>query len=331
MYVNGPEVFALILSHIIANLSQSGIVSLDLPPTTTKEGVGEPNRLLKYHAKMVTDAILSNGSRGMKLSMAVACWKFLKYLMVLTTAFVTSPKPDEEFLVHEKKDPVTNGIFGVHLPEGVINAFEYESILKVYTQNGVDEGNTTSEPFVHENLLRRLSVQIAAQILSLVDIFIFPEDASLDIKSSQMQGLSLVRGTEKHIGSAQGPLLVSLIRDSLLLLCKLEPCSVKMLQCCSRLRCFVHYSLELVRETDAMERYSGAFNKIALPFDRLLLSSFIRCHFALQKCAKLLHEIEYDSSSPNPLYLNKEERKKSYRRIFLVTIEVCPFNGAKFQ
>jgi hypothetical protein len=151
------------------------------------------------------------------------------------------------------------------------------------------------------------------------------------LKSSQLQGLALVRGTEKQIGTTQGPLLASLIRDSLLLLCRLEPSSVKMLQCCSRLRCFVHYSLELVRESDAMERYSVTFNKIALPFDRLLLSSFIRSHFALQKCTKLLHEIESDSTNPCPLYTSKEARKKSYRRIFRVTIEVCSIDSTEFR
>jgi hypothetical protein len=324
VYVNGQEVFALILSHIIANLFQLGVVPFELELKPEKDvGVGESNALLKYHAKMVTDAILSNGSRGMKLSIAMVCWRFLKYLTVSTTAFVTSLEPEEEFIVNAKKDGVTSGIFGILLPEGMVGAFEFESLLKIYAENSVHEKNTTFEPTAHKNLLKRLSVHITAQLLSLLDVFIFPEDSSLDLKSSQLQGLALVRGTEKQIGTTQGPLLASLIRDSLLLLCRLEPSSVKMLQCCSRLRCFVHYSLELVRESDAMERYSVTFNKIALPFDRLLLSSFVRSHFALQKCTKLLHEIESDSTNPCPLYTSKEARKKSYRRIFRVTIEVC--------
>ena len=292
-----------------------------------ERATGESNALLKVHAKLVTDAILSNGARGMKLSSAMICWKFLKYLTVATTAFVTSLEPDEDFCINAKKDTVTNGIFGVLLPEGLVGAFEFESLLKIYEQNSVHGKDANFERLVHKNLLKRLSVHIAAQLLSLLDVFIFPEDSSLDLKSSQLQGLALVRGTENQIGNTQGPLLASLIRDSLLLLSRLEPSSVKMLQCCSRLRCFVHYSLELVRESDAMERYSGTFNKIALPFDRLLLSSFIRSHFALQKCTNLLREIEADSTNPSPLYTSKETRKKSYRRIFRVTIEVCPINS----
>jgi hypothetical protein len=324
VYVNGPEVFALILSHIIANLYQSGVVAFDLGPNLTKEsGIADTSAVLKQHAKMVTDAILSNGAKGMKLSAAMVCWRFLKYITVSTTAFITNLEPDEELSVDTRTDSVTSGKFGILLPEGVVGAYEYESFLKAYAQNSVHGEDLSLEPLAHKNLLKRLSVHIAAQILSLLDVFIFPEDSSLDLKSSQLQGLALVRGTEKQIGNAQGPVLASLIRDSLLLLCRLEPCSVKMLQCCSRLRCFVHYSLELVRESDAMERYSGTFNKIALPFDRLLLSSFIQSHFALQKCTKLLYEIESDSTNPRPLYTSKEARKKSYRRIFRVTIEVC--------
>lgn len=316
--VNGPEVYALILSHVIANISQFGVAQIDVGPNPKMhEGVEEPKFELKVHAKMVTDAILSNGVRGMKLSTAMACWKFLKYLTVATTAFVTSLEPNEEFHVDAKKDTVTSGIFGTLLPEGVVGAFEFESLLNVFKES------TDVEPMVHKNILKRLSVHVAAQLLSLLDVFIFPDDSSLDLKSSQLQGLALVRGTEKQSGNAQGPLLASLIRDSLLLLCRVDPSSVKMLQCCSRLRCFLHYSLELVRESDAMERYSGAFNQIALPFDRLLLSTFIRSHFVLQKCAKLLHEIESDSTKHSPLYTSKETRKKSYRRIFRVTIEVC--------
>ena len=331
VYVNGPEVFALILSHAIANIFQSGVVPFDkqMNPTEFDGGTKKPSTLLKRNAKSVTDAILSNGARGIKLSVAMLCWRFLKYLTMSTTAFITNLGSDLEFNVYAKKDSVTGGIFGILLPEGVVGAFSFEGLLKVYRKNSFrSEGNTDTKHapldiLMQENIIKRLSVHIAAQMLSLLDAFIFPEDSSLDLKSSQLQGLALVRGTEKQIGNAQGPLLASLIRDSLLLLCRLEPISVKMLQCCSRLRCFVHYSLELVRESEVMEKYSVTFNKIALPLDRLLLSCFTQCHFALQKCARLVGEIESDSTNPTPLFTDKEARKKSYRRIFRVTIEVC--------
>jgi len=327
VYVNGPEVFALILSHLIANLSRFGVVSFDQQQKNEAD-VEEPRTLLKRNAKMVTDAILSSDARGMKLSTAIVSWRFLKYLAMSTTAFISSLDSNAEFHIDSKKDDVTNGTFGILLSEELIGAFEYKGLLKIYMQESsrVDSRSeakeNTFDALAHANLVKRLSVHIAAQMLSLLDVFIFPEDSSLDLKSSQLQGLALVRGTETQIGKTQGPLLASLIRDSLLLICRLEPSSVKMLQCCGRLRCFVHYSLELVRESEAMERYSVAFNKIVLPFDRLLVSSYIRSHFALQKCAKLLIEIESNSSNPDPLFTSKEARKKAYRRIFRVTIEL---------
>lgn len=319
----------MILSHIFANLFENGVTSLDQKQRSkkmdTEEGEGEPSVLLKYTAKIVTDAILSNGARGMNLSAAATCWRFLKYLVVSTTAFVTSLGSSSEYHVNSKKDSVTGGVLGILLSEGGIGYFQFEEMMKIYAQDNLQsEGDEDAKgskftTCVHENFVQRICVHIAAQMLSLLDVFIFPEDSSLDLSTtSQLHGLALVRGTETQIGTAQGPFLVSLMRVSLLLLNRLEPCSVKMLQCCGRLRCFAHYSLELVRESEAMERYSMTFNKIALPFDRLLLSSFVRSHFALQKCNKLLHEIESNPSSTITLFTTK----KCYRRLFRVTIEL---------
>ena len=333
VFVNGSEVFALILSHIFANLFENGVTSLDQKQRPkkmdTEEGEGAPSVVLKYTAKIVTDAILSNGARGMNLSAAATCWRFLKYLVVSTTAFVTSLGSSSEYHVNSKKDSVTGGVLGILLSEGGIGSFQFEEMMKIYAQDNlqsegeVDAKGSKFTTCVHENFVQRICVHIAAQMLSLLDVFIFPEDSSLDLSTtSQLHGLALVRGTETQIGTAQGPFLVSLMRVSLLLLNRLEPCSVKMLQCCGRLRCFAHYSLELVRESEAMERYSMTFNKIALPFDRLLLSSFVRSHFALQKCNKLLHEIESNPSSATTLFTTKETQKKCYRRLFRVTIEL---------
>eukprot|EP00534_Pseudo-nitzschia_fraudulenta_P005476 CAMPEP_0201185348 /NCGR_PEP_ID=MMETSP0851-20130426/128650_1 /ASSEMBLY_ACC=CAM_ASM_000631 /TAXON_ID=183588 /ORGANISM="Pseudo-nitzschia fraudulenta, Strain WWA7" /LENGTH=131 /DNA_ID=CAMNT_0047470475 /DNA_START=51 /DNA_END=443 /DNA_ORIENTATION=+ len=129
-----------------------------------------------------------------------------------TTAFITNLGSDLEFNVYAKKDSVTGGIFGILLPEGVVGAFSFEGLLKVYRKNSFrSEGNTDTKHapldiLMQENIIKRLSVHIAAQMLSLLDAFIFPEDSSLDLKSSQLQGLALVRGTEKQIGNAQGPL-----------------------------------------------------------------------------------------------------------------------------
>ena len=320
VYVNGSEVFALILSHLFANLSQYGVASFDQKALSKYRDadVSEPNILLKLTAKMVTDAILSNGVEGMNLPVAVVYWKFVKYLAVSTTAFVATFGSSALYHVNSRKDSVNGGLFGILLPDGGVGSFEFEQVLKIYGTGNLqlredeDKTSSTVATCIHANFVQRICVHIAAQMLSLLDVFVFPEDSCLDLaKTPQLHGLALVRGAESQIGNAQGPLLASLMRVSLLLLCRLEPCSVKMLQCCGRLRCFVHYSLELIRESEAMERYSTTFNKIALPFDRLLLSSCIQCHFVLQKCAKLLYAIESNPTNTASLFTNAEEQKKS--------------------
>ena len=198
-------------------------------------------------------------------------WRFLKYLTASTTAFVVSSGSSAIYHVNSKKDSITGGLFGIRLPESGVGSFQFERVLKVYGQGNLqlrEDGDNTGTTFstcIHANFVQRICVHIAGQMLALLDVFVFPEDSCLDLsKTPQLHGLALVRGAESQIGNAQGPLLASLMRVSLLLLCRLEPCSVKMLQCCGRLRCFVHYSLELVRESEAMERYSTTFNKITL-------------------------------------------------------------------
>ncbi|MGK3743079.1 MAG: hypothetical protein ACI90V_009935, partial [Bacillariaceae sp.] len=139
VFVNGSEVFALILSHLFANLFQNGVTSLDQRQRPKKmdieEGEGGPSVLLKYTAKIVTDAILSNGARGMNLSAATICWRFLKYLVVSTTAFVTSLGSKADYHVNSKKDSVTGGVLGILLPEGGIGSFQFEGMMKIYAQD----------------------------------------------------------------------------------------------------------------------------------------------------------------------------------------------------
>ena len=77
--MNGSEVFAFILSYLFANLFKYGVTSLDgkqRPKNMTVADSEDESRhyILKHSAKMVTDAILSNGTRGMNLSAAVICW-----------------------------------------------------------------------------------------------------------------------------------------------------------------------------------------------------------------------------------------------------------------
>jgi len=78
--------------------------------------------------------------------------------------------------------------------------------------------------------------------------------------------------------------------------------------------------LELIRESLAMSEYSSSFNTLSLPFDRILVAVVVSSHSTLRKCAILLHEIE--TTPLETLFPTKEARKKRYRRIFRVSMEL---------
>jgi hypothetical protein len=88
--LNGHEVFCLILSRFLANLSEYGVIPIDESVTSQpKDKVEEPSVLLKRSARLVTDAILSNGTEGLNMPAAVACWRSLRHLTAITVAIVT--------------------------------------------------------------------------------------------------------------------------------------------------------------------------------------------------------------------------------------------------
>lgn len=223
-------------------------------------------------------------------------------------------------------DNISGGLHGIRLPEDGIAAIRAEDLISyheglgsqgyIYTEEEDESISTLRERII----FRRMCVTIAAQLLSLLDVFVFPDSLDASLPASQLHGLALVRSTETRIGTAQGPLLASGIRLSLLLLCQLEPCSVKFLQCSSRLRCFLHWSLELVRESEALEGYSSAFNVLTAPTDRLILAVVLQCHRALGRCGALLTEIE--SSSVDKYFDSKDSQKKYYRRLLRVVLEL---------
>ena len=221
-------------------------------------------------------------------------------------------------------DEVSGGLLGIRLSDGEADGISSGDLCQFYerskSNSSIDVDDASTVSMRERQLFRRICVTLSAQILSLLDVFIFPDSLDASLPASQLHGLALVRSTEARIGSSQGPLLTSLIRLSLLLLCHLEPCSVKMLQCSSRLRCFLHWIFELIREAEALEGYSAAFNKLTAPFDRLILAIMLQCHRTLGRCASLLKEIE---STPFETYFDtKETQKKSYRRLLRVTVEL---------
>ena len=197
-------------------------------------------------------------------------------------------------------DGITGGMYGIRLDNLVsgVNSFEALAGAKLHANRPRDR-------------YRYVSVVLASEMLTILDAFIFPDNLDASQAASQQHGLSLVRTTEPRLGISQGTLLASLVRLSLILLAYLEPSSVKFLQACSRLRCFLHWVLEVLRESVALGGYSEAFTELTAPLDRMILAVVLQCHRALSRCSAVLAEME---SSPWQKYFSDiESRQKSVR------------------
>lgn len=214
------------------------------------------------------------------------------------------------------EDPVSKGFYGIRLPDRNVGEVHGKQLAEFYAA----DSHSAREINLERSIDLRICVNLAAQVLSIIDVFVFPDSLDVASAASQLRGLALVRNTETRIGVTQGPLLAALVRLSLLLLNQLEPCSVSLLQCSSRLRCFLHWIFELVRESEALEGYSAAFNKLAAPFDRLILATVLECHQTLRRSQLLLIQLESTDSSIE--FGGKEDRKKSYRRLMRVCLEL---------
>lgn len=358
--LNGQEVFTLILSRVCANLSTFGVVSLDRSTNAARSQDEGQISMLKRSARLVTDAILSNGSKGIALPAAVGCWRSLRHITAVTVAVITrlgcvsnlwgqyscdlrnlltrfvALNVAHRFGVADQLDPqnafastidaVSGGLYGIRLREGEDEWVSSSDLRRFYEKSELvlsstnKDGDNVNHAGRDHDLHLRICLSLSEQLLSLLDVFIFPDSLDASLPASQLHGLALVRSTETRIGSAQGPLLTSLVRLSLLLLGQLEPCSVKILQCSSRLRCFLHWIFELIREAESLEGYSAAFNKLTAPFDRMILAILLQCHRTLGRCSALLNEVE---SLPFDQYFDsKDAQRKSHRRLLRVGLEL---------
>ena len=211
-------------------------------------------------------------------------------------------------------DGITGGLYGIRLDNLVsgLNAFEALAGAKLHANRS---GRHQRDGY------RYVTVVLASQILTLLDAFVFPDSLDAAQTSSQLHGLGLVTSTEPRLGQSQGTLLASLVRLSLILLAFLEPCSVKFLQSCSRLRCFLHWVLEILKESVTMGGgYSQAFHELTAPFDRMVLAIVLQCHRALSRCSVVL--VEMESTPWQDYFCDIESQQKSKRRLFRATLEL---------
>lgn len=90
--MNGQHVLLLILSSLCGNIFENGTL-LEVGSLTAQDwkevNIEEDSLLLKQSARLITDAILSNGTKGLDLTTAVRSWRSLRHLTEVIVAIVT--------------------------------------------------------------------------------------------------------------------------------------------------------------------------------------------------------------------------------------------------
>ena len=172
MDANGSEVFSILLSHLFADLIENGTIA-NVESTFTKNDTNPivKNRALKQSAKLVTQAIISNGSSGLDMSSAVRQWRCLRHLTALTAAVVTDSGFGVVDLFDYRNqnasaiDSITGGMYGIRLDNLVsgINAFEALAGAKVNTDQAKNERMRKRARH------RYVCVVLASQVLTLLD------------------------------------------------------------------------------------------------------------------------------------------------------------------
>jgi PH domain associated with Beige/BEACH len=223
-------------------------------------------------------------------------------------------------------DSVSGGLHGIRLSDDYIkgiSASDYYTFIDHNMSNLADQKSG-------KEIERRICVSLSAQVLTLLDAFIFPESLTASAQSTQLDGLALVRFSEARLGASQGPLMSAGIRLSLLLLALLEPCSITFLQCASRLRCLLCWGLELLREQSTSDVQHIPFhNDGEAHIERLMLAVTLYCHRALGRCRALLWEVETKASDK---YLNnKDLQKKICRRLLRASLELRDVVSTAFR
>ena len=90
--MNGQDVLMFVLSKLCTNLTRYGvlpIVDADLVKVSEINGNAENNMLLMKSANLVTESILTNGAKGLKMSLAVGCWRCLRHLSAIIVAEIS--------------------------------------------------------------------------------------------------------------------------------------------------------------------------------------------------------------------------------------------------
>jgi hypothetical protein len=279
--LNGTVVFSVLLSHILADIIQFG--------TMAQDKIGQtPDKEIRKCAKHFFEMDLSN---------AAAHWKKIRHLTTVCVAIVTNngfglaDLFDYKNNLSAKIDGPSGGLFGIHLNDDTVTGITAVQIVGFSRLTQRKDGSNSAHDR-DRDLKRRVSTSIAAQLLEMIDPYVFPD--SLDIEGSpdthQIVWHTLLRSAGPFFGDIEGPLLFSLIRLVLIVIAYLEPSSSKFLKCCYLLRCFQRWSMDMINEPDS--DVDGRFQSQHLVLDRLIICIILQCHRTLYRCCSALQELE---------------------------------------
>lgn len=304
--VNGVSVFSILLSHVLNDLITAGtslkssIISSDSMDTSPE------NQILKDCAEAFFN---------MDVAQAAKHWRKLRHITAIVVATITDNGYglvdlfDYRNNLSSVVDETSGGVFGIRLGDRSSGGILGSDIMAGACTNRNQENLNVEENDQTRKCYRRICTTLCSQILELLDPYVFPDQADVTVQSSQHQGVALIRSIDTRLGNVQGPLVNSLVRLSLVLLNHLEPSSVKFLKSCSMLRCFLHWSMDIIRETSTQNE---VFQQETDSIDRIMVCIVLQCHRSLSKCSTVLSELE---SSPEK-YFSRTEQTRQLRRLF---------------
>jgi WD40 repeat protein len=257
----------------------------------------------------------------MDLDNAAAHWKKLRHFATICAAIVTingfglADLFDYKNNLSVMLDGPSGGYFGIHIDDNTVSGITAAQIIGIsrLTQN---KDGTNSAHHLERDLKRRVSTTIAAQLLEMIDPYIFPDSSEIERSSSSHQHVwhTLLRSIDPLFGDTQGPLLFVLLRMVLVVIAYLEPTSSKFLKSCYLLRCFQRWCMEMISELGTVND-DRSHNQL-LVLDRLLICIILQCHRTLFRCSSALKQLEAPTHKVHvPIPHDAKQTRRLYKGI----------------
>ena len=279
--LNGKVVFSVLLSHILADIIKYGSMAYDHENQF-------PHKDIKDCAKLFLEMDLAN---------AASHWKKIRHFVTICVATIVNHGFGLADLFDYKNnlsvmlDEPSGGLFGIRLDDDTVSGITAVQIVGISRLTQKKDG-TNSAHHRDRDLKRRVSTTIAAQVLEMIDPYIFPDSSGIESASSSHQHVwhTLLRSVDPCFGDEQGPLLFSLVRVVLVSIAYLEPSSSKFLKFCYLLRCFQRWCMDMIVDFESSEddRSRGQI----LVLEQLIICIVLQCHRTLFRCYSALKQVE---------------------------------------